>query len=174
MLTNKKAFTLIELLVVVLIIGILAAVAVPQYQKAVEKSHITEALTLLNSLQKATEVYLLANGIPTGDVELLGDSGNDIYADSLDIDAATALDCSTLSGACISKHFVYDAYCQSSVCYIRARRFLEKDTSDKNKHYQLRLERNANEWTRVCLERGTLSTFICTALQSQGWSKRSW
>ena len=58
----KKAFTLIELLVVVLIIGILAAVAVPQYQKAVERSKTRQAIELLDSVYRAQQVYYLANG----------------------------------------------------------------------------------------------------------------
>ena len=59
---NVKAFTLIELLVVVLIIGILAAVALPQYQKVVERSKATQAITLLKSVYNAAKAYQLANG----------------------------------------------------------------------------------------------------------------
>ena len=59
---NKKAFTLIELLVVVLIIGILAAIAVPQYQKAVNKTRLTRVINMLKAIKDAQEVYYLANG----------------------------------------------------------------------------------------------------------------
>lgn len=55
----KKGFTLIELLVVILIIGILSSVALPQYDKAVEKSRQTEAIVTANSLMKAIQAYVL-------------------------------------------------------------------------------------------------------------------
>ncbi|WP_428074390.1 type IV pilin protein [Candidatus Avelusimicrobium luingense] len=59
---DTKAFTLIELLVVVLIIGILAAVALPQYNKAVEKSKATQAFALLKTLGETGLVYKMATG----------------------------------------------------------------------------------------------------------------
>lgn len=57
----SKGFTLIELLVAVLIIGILAAIAVPQYQKAVTKSKATQILTSVKNLANAQEIYYLNN-----------------------------------------------------------------------------------------------------------------
>lgn len=68
---KNAGFTLIELLIVVLIIGILSAVALPQYQVAVEKSRAAEGLALLGPLTTAQENYKMANGSYSRDFEAL-------------------------------------------------------------------------------------------------------
>ena len=68
---DKKGFTLIELLVVVLIIGILAAIALPQYRLAIAKSKFASIKSNLKALNDAEDRYYLTNNQYTTDLSLL-------------------------------------------------------------------------------------------------------
>lgn len=59
---SEKGFTLIELLVVVLIIGILASIAIPQYFKVVERARVSESQSFVSQIKQAQERYLARNG----------------------------------------------------------------------------------------------------------------
>ena len=109
---NTKAFTLIELLVVVLIIGILAAVALPQYQQAVEKSRAAEAFSNISSFDKAVQVWKLANPSIgwrtfTGDAYGVGELDIDIPTDWVQgTDAMISAEIPNIKSC--SKNFCYD------------------------------------------------------------------
>ena len=72
----NKGFTLIELLVVVLIIGILASIALPQYSKAVERSRMAEAVQVLGDLGTAQSVYYMERGVFAQDLATLNAQGD--------------------------------------------------------------------------------------------------
>ena len=115
----KRAFTLIELLVVVLIIGILAAIALPQYLKAVAKARTAEAITWLGNAQRAVSMYLLQNG------GLPSTAGNPVTTGLLDIDLTNGLTCGSvdlgdITDACYNKNFTYVSYCSSHDCFLGA------------------------------------------------------
>ena len=90
-----KGFTLLELLVVILIIGILAGIALPQYKKSIKKAHLSTWLSYVNTYMKGIDLYLLQNGMPmTKIVEFSGTaalSGREFY--NLDFD----LPCTSIS-----------------------------------------------------------------------------
>ena len=74
---RQGGFTLIELMIVVAIIGILAAIAIPQYQNYVARSQISAALSTMKSLQTPAELAF-QEGRAVEDVEDLGLSADSI------------------------------------------------------------------------------------------------
>ena len=77
--TAQKGFTLIELMIVIAIIGILAAIAIPQYQNYIARSQFAEPLTLLNGVQKPAQekidsgtAFGESEGDPASDDNVLG------------------------------------------------------------------------------------------------------
>ena len=85
----RKGFTLIELLVVVLIIGILASIAIPQYFKVVEKSRVSEAQNMFTSIRAAQERVMARNGAYTDSFGAL----DIILRDSSGADCTSAASC---------------------------------------------------------------------------------
>ena len=140
MFANSQAFTLIELLVVVLIIGILAAIALPQYQKAVEKARVAEARVILNAIYKNLQFCELEHG---AGAEECYNSGNLFDNLEIDLPGVTKTDCID-ADQCI-KTADWDFGGDGDPSYVYANRVKNGDT--ENYPYYLTLWTNTGKIT---------------------------
>jgi len=162
----KHGFTLIEILVVVLIIGILAAIALPQYNKAVEKTRLAEALLTVNSLQKSIDVYLLTKGFPSSSQVVCFLSDDPDVA--LDADVVQSLECNRYG--CSSKFFSYQLQCNQFECTIGV--FRKIDVGNGDYAYQLYINKREEKWEKLCQYTEDYE-YICNELEQQGFERES-
>lgn len=158
-----KGFTLIELLVVVLIIGILSAVALPQYTKAVEKSRMAQAFSLFQPLRQVVDAYVLAAGYSR--VELVGHPSG-VASAELDVDVEKLANCQSGEDRCHGKDFSYDVWCAGSSCYIS----ICREKSDEQTYCLFNeKEQSTSAWSKSCAFETDEGYAICKSLESQGW-----
>lgn len=68
---SKKGFTLIEVMIVIMIIVIITAILMPHYERAIEKTKVSEALLVTRAIADANRMYDLKNGAYTNNIDSL-------------------------------------------------------------------------------------------------------
>jgi len=149
----KKGFTLLELLVVVLIIGILGAVALPQYKKAVEKTRIVQLEIRLDAIYKSAHIYEMVTGIWPNDVRNLDlDILQDVkefkkYLWMTDADHIAAFyNDGSVCGSHVMNASQITWCCDKNVCLFK------------------QLDKTSGVITKSCTGKTTLGTEICDSL----------
>ena len=151
---NKKGFTLLELLVVVLIIGILAGIALPQYNKAVEKAKVTEALLNIKTIEGSMQRYILKNGFTDRFI---------VLEELLDIDLSGG-EFSNEGYNYVTKNFKFNSFCDNSMCVVYAQR------TGNSENYVIAVTTYSNNISHECYTFETdMGRYICKYLNSQGW-----
>ncbi len=145
------------MLVVVLIIGILAAVALPQYQKAVFKTRATEAVLMASNVQKAVDAYILEHGWGTE------------YQDITD-----ELDITVPASTCFNPNAIAFEYNNASDYYYIA---IINGPQACSNFLQLVVEKypGENAWRKTCdYGENTPAENFCRELEKQGWTSAAW
>lgn len=157
----SKGFTLIELLVVVLIIGILSAVALPQYEKTVHKARMSEVMTRIPAFERAITLQYLTEGSFNSDMK---DFDPDVFAGLVEQDPFF------LSPMA---YYMVDSINAGTSCW-RAN-YTGKRASDANVAQSLIAELggcysgSTGEWTRYCFYESDLGKALCKPYEAQGW-----
>jgi len=155
---KRSGFTLIELLVVVLIIGILSAVALPQYQKAVDKARASEVVQIVATLQQAIEAWIL---------EHPGESSNgDLLAQANEGSLAVNLPCQYTEGECVINKNIYHVEIFPAGHILDTTVYVFLDVNTYN-WVTIAAQRNANgQWRHWCgyNDSQKRETAVCTGL----------
>ncbi len=145
---HLAAFTLIELLVVVLIIGILAAIAMPQYTKAVEKSRLSEMQLAIANLEKAADIAILSSGFPSTEEQIDYIPLTDIdYGDSFSYNEDSHTYCNSAKTCISSKWEGHNSPKRWLICVESRRKSGFQSAPD---YYLCSAKQNSNEsWSRT-------------------------
>lgn len=165
----KKAFTLIELLVVVLIIGILTAIALPQYRKAVEKSRAASVLPMIRALRDSLDEQILS-GISDNHLDYVGgtETGKNILI------AEPSCVFSEEDEHCYGKDFSYRVWCSELGCFVAV---LRRSSPEEESSYGLLSRKVLTDWNDYpvgiwegdCMAHSDLGYTVCKSLENLGW-----